>query len=178
MGIQYLLCKRLILRHPDMFLRWDALLRCFQWIRILEWPRNYPRKDYFSDTWITHNIGVWETATYVPFPKFLSYILHFILLGFTYSVACKLLSCKVVRQLKIFCPGFSGRICIYCPGFSGRICIYCPGFSGRICIYCPGFSGRICSYLPGFSCRNFSGMRKCKKSPSRDQKAGMFRPYL
>ncbi len=102
------------------------------------------------------------------------YILQFMLLGFTYSVACNLLSCKVVRQLKTFCRGFSGRICIHWPGFSGRICSYWPGFSSRICSYWPGFSSRICSYwpgfsglicscLPGFSCRNFFGMRKCKK---------------
>jgi hypothetical protein len=62
-------------------------------------------------------------------------------------------------------------------------------FSGRICRYLPGFSGRICNYwqqdFPAVSvvtCRDFLALpfsaRECKKSPSRDQKAGIFRPYL
>ncbi len=52
-----------------------------------------------------------------------------------------------------------------------------------------GFPGRFCSYwqldFPAVSvvkCRDFLAWtfpaRECKKSPSRDQKAGIFRPYL
>jgi hypothetical protein len=69
-------------------------------------------------------------------------------------------------------------------GFSGRICLYWPGFSGRICSSWPGFSGRFCCYWPRdflavsvVACWDFQAW-ECKKSPSRDQKAGIFRPYL
>jgi len=86
-------------------------------------------------------------------------------------------------------PGFSSHICSYWPGFSNHNCscwlgIFRPYLQllalifGRICNYWPGFSSRICSYLPGFSGCIFSGMRECKKSLSRDQKAGIFQLYL
>jgi hypothetical protein len=75
-------------------------------------------------------------------------------------------------------------------GFCSRFCSYWqqnfPAVSGS---YLPGFSGCICSYWqPDFpavsvnACRDFLALpflaRKCKKSPSRDQKAGIFRLYL
>ncbi len=77
-------------------------------------------------------------------------------------------------------------------GFSGRFCSYWqPNFPALSGSYLPGFSGRICSYWqPDFpavsvvTCRNFLALpfpargRECKKSPSRDQKAWIFRPHL
>ncbi len=75
-------------------------------------------------------------------------------------------------------------------GFSGRFCSFWqPNFPAESGSYLPGFSGRICSYWqPNFpavsvvTCRDFLALafpaRECKKSPSRDQKAGIFRPCL
>ncbi len=75
-------------------------------------------------------------------------------------------------------------------GFSGRFCRYWkPNFPAVSGSYLLGFSGRIYSYWqPDFpavsvvTCRNFLALpfpaRECKKSSSRDQKAGIFRPYL
>ncbi len=74
--------------------------------------------------------------------------------------------------------------------FSGRFCSYWqPNFPAESGSYLPGFSGHICSYWqPNFlavsvvTCRDFLALpfpaRECKKPPSRDQKAGIFRPYL
>jgi hypothetical protein len=71
-------------------------------------------------------------------------------------------------------------------GFSGRFCSYWqPNFPAESGSCLPGFSGRICSYwqsnFPALSvvtCRDFLALpfpaRECKKSPSRDQKAGIF----
>ncbi len=74
--------------------------------------------------------------------------------------------------------------------FSGRFCSYWqPNFPAVSGSYLPGFSGSTCSYWqPDFpavsvdTCLNFLALpflaRECKKSPSRDQKAGIFQPYL
>ncbi len=64
-----------------------------------------------------------------------------------------------------------------------------PNFLAVSGSYLPGFSGRSCSYwqldFPAVSvvtCRDFLSLpfpaRECKKSPSRDQNAGNFQPYL
>ncbi len=98
--------------------------------------------------------------------------------------------------------GFSSRFCSYWQpnfpvisssyllGFSSRICSYWqPNFPAVSGSYLPRFSGRICSYWqPNFlavsvvTCWDFLTLpfpaRKCKKSPSRYQKAGIFWPYL
>jgi hypothetical protein len=74
-------------------------------------------------------------------------------------------------------------------GFSGRFCSYWQlNFPAVSCSYLPGFSSLICSYWqPNFpavlvTCQDFLALpflgRECKKSPSRDQEAGIFRPYL
>ncbi len=75
-------------------------------------------------------------------------------------------------------------------GFSGRFCSYWqPNFPAVSGSYLPGFSGCICSYWqPDFravsvvTCRNFLALpflaKESKKSPARDQKAGIFGPYL
>ncbi len=75
-------------------------------------------------------------------------------------------------------------------GFSGRFCSYWPpNFPALSGSYLPGFPSRTCSYWqPNFpavsvvTCRDFLGLpfpaRECKKSPSRDQKARIFRSYL
>ncbi len=73
---------------------------------------------------------------------------------------------------------------------SGHFCSYWqPNFPAASGSYLLRFSGRICSYWqPNFpavsvvTCRDFLALpfptRECKKSPSKDQKAGIFRPYL
>ncbi len=68
---------------------------------------------------------------------------------------------------------------LFWPPFQSHSSVCCHRiFRSFLQLLAVGFSGGICSCLLGFFCLNFSGMKECKKSPSRDQKAEIFLPYL
>jgi hypothetical protein len=89
-----------------------------------------------------------------------------------------------IASLWIWCYGIH---CVPCWDFPTVSVVTGSRFSGCICSYLPGFSGRICSYwqpdaVSVVICRNFLALtfpaRECKKSPFRDQKAGISQQHL